>query len=99
MEPRIGVRRNPQNPHRKQKIFGFNAVVSTAIELTLRIELPVACRTIAGNGQEGNLYIPIKEQILQGHGKTSKIDLADVHPVKYWLATASLVSSTIWLHN
>lgn len=76
-EARIGVRRNPQNPNRKQKIFGFNAVVSTAIELTLGIELPVACITIAGNGQEGNQYIPIKEQILQGHGKTSKIDLAD----------------------
>jgi hypothetical protein len=71
------VRRNPQNPNRKQKIFGFNAVVGTAVELTLGIELPVACITIAGNGQEGNQYIPIKEQILEHHGKTSKIDLAD----------------------
>lgn len=52
-------------------------MVSIAIELTLGIELPVACLTIAGNGQEGNQYIPIKEQILQHHGKTSKIDLAD----------------------
>lgn len=77
MEARIGVRRNPQNPNRKQKIFGFNAVISTAIELTLGIELPVACITIAGNSQEGNQYIPIKEQTLEHHGNTSKIDLAD----------------------
>jgi len=76
-EARIGVRRNPQNPNRKQKIFGFNAVIGTAIELSLGIELPVACITIAGNAEEGNQYIPVKEQILEHHGKTAKIDLAD----------------------
>lgn len=77
MDARIGVRRDPQNPNRKQKIFGFDAVIDTSIELTLGIELPVACVTIAGNAQEGNQYIPNKQQILQYHGKTSKIDLAD----------------------
>jgi hypothetical protein len=77
MEARIGVRRNPQNPDRKEKIFGFNAVIGTAVELTLGIELPVACITIAGNAQEGNQYIPIKEQIFKYHGKHSKIDVAD----------------------
>ena len=77
MDARIGVRRDPQNPNRKQKIFGFDAVIDTSIELTLGIELPVACVTIAGNAQEGNQFIPNKQQILQYHGKTSKIDLAD----------------------
>jgi len=48
----IGVRRNPQNPNRKQKIFGFNTIIETSIELTLGIELPVACTTIAGNASE-----------------------------------------------
>jgi hypothetical protein len=38
-DARIGVRRNPQNPNRKQKIFGFNAVIDTSIELDLGIEL------------------------------------------------------------
>jgi hypothetical protein len=77
MDARIGVRRDPQNPNRKQKIFGFNAVIDTSIELTLGIELPVGCTTIAGNAQEGNQYIPIKTQVLNYHRKTSKIDLAD----------------------
>jgi len=77
MEARIGVRRNPQNPNRKQKIFGFNAVIDTSIELTLGIELPVACTTIAGNAEEGKHYIINRKQILEHHGKTSKIDLAD----------------------
>ena len=76
-DARIGVRRNPQNPNRKQKIFGFNAVIGTSIELSLGIELPVACLTIAGNAQEGNQFIPVKEQILQHHERSSKIDLAD----------------------
>jgi hypothetical protein len=77
MEARIGVRRNPQNPDRKEKIFGFNAIIGTAIELTLGIELPVACITIAGNAEEGNQYIPIKQQIFGYHGKYSNIDIAD----------------------
>jgi len=77
MEARIGVRRDPQNPNRKQKIFGFNAVIDTSVEMDLGLELPVACSTLAGNAHEGKHYILNREQILQYHGKTSKIDLAD----------------------
>jgi hypothetical protein len=76
-DARIGVRRNPQNPNRKQKIFGFNAVIDTSIELDLGLELPVACTTIAGNAEEGKHFITNREQILANHRKTSKIDLAD----------------------
>ena len=77
MEARIGVRRDPQNPNRKQKIFGFNAVIDTSIEMDLGLELPVACSTLAGNAHEGKHYIINRKQILQYHEKTSKIDLAD----------------------
>jgi hypothetical protein len=77
MEARIGVRRNPQNPNRKEKIFGFNAVIDTSVELLLGIELPVACTTIAGNAEEGKHYIINRKQTLTYHGKTSKIDLGD----------------------
>jgi hypothetical protein len=76
-DARIGVRRDPQNPDRKQKIFGFNAVIDTSIELLLGLELPVACSTIAGNAEEGKCFITNREQILKHHSKTSKIDLAD----------------------
>ena len=77
MDARIGVRRNPQDPNRKQKIFGFNAIIDTSIELTLGIELPVGCSTIAGNAEEGKYYITNRKQILEYHGKASKIDLGD----------------------
>jgi len=76
-EARIGVRRNPRNPNKKEKIFGFDVIIDTSIELTLGIELPVACSTIAGNAEEGRHYITNREQIIEYHGTTSKIDLGD----------------------
>ena len=36
---RIDVRRDPQNPNKKQKIFGYNLVLTTSVELHLKIEL------------------------------------------------------------
>ena len=77
MDARIGVRRNPKNPDRTEKIFGFNAIIDTSIELDLGIELPVAVTTIAGNGEEGRHLITDKNQILHHHGKVSNINLAD----------------------
>jgi hypothetical protein len=71
------VRRKPQNPDRKEKIFGFNAIIDTSIELDLGIELPVACTVIAGNGEEGRHFITNKIQIMNHHGRSSKIHLAD----------------------
>jgi len=76
-DARVGVRRNPQNPKHKQKIFGFNAVIDTSIELDLGLELPVVCTTIAGKAEEGRHFITNREKVLAHHGKTSNIDLAD----------------------
>jgi len=76
-DARIGVRRNPKNPDRIEKIFGFNAIIDTSIESDLGLELPVACTLIAGNGEEGRHFITNKNQILDHHGRVSKIHLAD----------------------
>ena len=38
-EARIGVRRNPKNPEKVEKIFGYDAIITTAIELSLGLEL------------------------------------------------------------
>ncbi len=76
-DARIGVRRDPQNPDKKQKIFGYNAVLSTSVELHLKIELPVAVSTIPGNAEEGSLIIANKEQIHAHHNCQTKIDIAD----------------------
>jgi len=75
-DARIGVRRNPKNPDKIEKIFGYNAIITTDIELSLGLELPVGCLTISGNAEEGNQFIPVKEQVSRHHPNT-KIDLAD----------------------
>ena len=74
---RIGVRRNPQNPSKKEKIFGYNLVLSTSVEVHLKIELPVAVTNIAGNADEGSQIIQNKEQVHNHHQAGIKIDIAD----------------------
>jgi len=93
-EARIGVRRNPKNPDKLEKIFGYNTVFTTSIELSLGLECPVGSLTISGNAEEGNQFIPVKEQISRHHPNT-KIDLADakydeLHNYEYARTTGSI---------
>lgn len=77
-DARIGVRRNPQNPDKKQKIFGYNLVLTTSVEILLKIELPVAVTNIAGNAEEGSQIITNKKQIENHHSEAQvNADLAD----------------------
>jgi len=76
-DARIGVRRDPQNPNKIQKIFGYNLVLSTSVELHLQIELPVAVTNIAGNAEEGSQIIINDDQIDAHHRCRVKIDIAD----------------------
>ena len=76
-DARIGVRRNPKNPDKIEKIFGYNLVLSTSVEIHLNIELPVAVTNISGNAEEGSQFIKNKEQIHNHHQCQVKIDIAD----------------------
>ena len=94
MEAHIGVRRNPKNPDKVEKIFGYNAAMTTSIELSLGLELPFGCLNISGNAEEGNQFIPLREQISRHHPNT-KVDLADakydeLHNYEYVRATGSI---------
>jgi hypothetical protein len=85
-DARIGVRRMPSNPDKTEKVFGYNAVITTPIEPELGIELPVGCITIAGNanrswdawvlGSQGEI-IPQQEHIRCFHCANAKIHLLD----------------------
>jgi hypothetical protein len=77
VDARIGVRRDPQNSDKKQKIFGYNLVLTTSVELQLNIELPVAVSNISGNAEEGNQIIANREQIASHHKCRAIIDIAD----------------------
>jgi hypothetical protein len=76
-DARIGVRKDPQNSNRKQKIFGYNLVLATSVELHLKIELPVAVTNIAGNAEEGSQIIVNDDQIDAHHRCRINIDIAD----------------------
>ena len=79
-DARIGVRRDPKNPDKLQKIFGYNLVLSTSVEVHLKIELPVAVTNISGNADEGSQIITNNDQISKHHCATAnqvKIDIAD----------------------
>jgi len=76
-DARIGVRRDTKNPDKKEKIFGYNAVFSTSVELHLGIELPVAVNNIAGNAEEADLLIKNSDQIYNHHQCDVKIVIAD----------------------
>jgi len=74
---RIGVRRKPSDSDKIEKIFGYNAIITTTIEPQWGLELPVACVTIAGNAEEGNQFIPLQEQIRHFHDVRPRIHLLD----------------------
>jgi hypothetical protein len=76
-DARIGVRRKPSNPDKTEKIFGYNAVIATAIAPQVDLEIPVACITIAGNAEEGNQFIPLQKQIDRFHDAEPRIQLLD----------------------
>jgi hypothetical protein len=76
-DARIGIRREPQNPDKIQKIFGYNLVLTTSVELQLKIELPVAVTNISGNAEEGSQIITNKQQISSHHRCEVIIDIAD----------------------
>ena len=76
-DAKIGVRRDPKDPNRKQKIFGYNLVLSTSVEVHLKIELPVAVTNIAGNAEEGSQIINNDEQIYSHHKCQPILDIAD----------------------
>ena len=76
-DARIGVRRHPLYSDKKEKIFGYNAIISTSVEPHLGIELPVAVSNIAGNAEEGKYLVINREQIREHHGCKTAVDLAD----------------------
>jgi hypothetical protein len=62
-DARIGVRRHPLYQDKKEKVFEYNAIISTSVEPQLGIELPVAVSNIAGNAEEGDYLIPFCTQV------------------------------------
>jgi hypothetical protein len=76
-DAKVGVRRDLKNPNKKERVFGYNVIFSTSVELHLGIELPVAVNNIAGNAEEADFLIANSDQIYNHHDCEAKIVIAD----------------------
>ena len=78
LDAKVGYRRSKYNPNKKEKVFGYQVIISTSIEPETGLEIPVACITQPGSAHDGNYFIHLKEQIKWSHPyfKTS-IDIGD----------------------
>jgi hypothetical protein len=78
LEAKVGYRRSKLNPDKKEGIFGFQVIISTAIEPELGLELPVSCITKPGCVKDGNCFIDLKNQFKWKHPTLETyIDIGD----------------------
>jgi len=75
LEAKIGYRRSNHNPNKKVKIFGYEAMITTNIELKIGLELPVGCVTTSADELDGSYLIPEREKLMQKH--LPYFDIAD----------------------
>jgi hypothetical protein len=67
LDAKVGYRRSKHNPNKKEKVFGYQVIISTSIELETGLEIPIACITRPGCAHDGNYFIHLKEQIKWQH--------------------------------
>ena len=78
LDAKIGYRRSKHNPNKKEKVFGFVTTITTSVELETKLELPVAVVTENASHHDGNLFIPLREQIKKYHPELkTHIDIGD----------------------
>lgn len=67
LDAKIGYRRSKYNPNKKERVFGYQVIISTSIEPETGLELPIACITKPGSAHDGNYFIHLREQIKWQH--------------------------------
>jgi hypothetical protein len=78
LDAKVGYRRSKYNPDKKEKVFGYQIVISTSIEPDTGLEIPVACITKPGSAHDGNYFIHLKEQLKWLHPYfNTYIDIGD----------------------
>ena len=78
LDAKIGHRRSKYNPNKKEKVFGFQAVITTSVEPELGIELPLACISTPGSDSDGSHFVSCRFQIKFNHPTlTTYIDIGD----------------------
>jgi len=67
LEAKIGYRRSNHNPNKKVKIFGYEAMITTNIEIEIGLELPVGCVSSPADKLDGSFLISEREKLMQKH--------------------------------
>ena len=65
LEAKIGYRRSKHNPNKKVKAFGYQAMITTNIELEIGLELPVGCKTTSADKLDGSYLILEREKLIK----------------------------------
>jgi len=77
LEAKIGYRRSNHNPNKKVKIFSYQAMITTNIELEIGLELPVKCVSSSADELDGSYLIAEREKLIQKHGFLPYFDIGD----------------------
>jgi len=77
LEAKIGYRRSSSNPDKKVKVFGYQAMITTNIELEIGLELPVGCITSSADKLDGSFFIPERRKFIRKHSLLPYLDRAD----------------------
>jgi len=77
LEAKIGCKRSNHNPHKKVKAFGYQAMITTNIELEIGLELPVGCMTTSADKLDISYLIPEREKLIKEHGFLPYFDIGD----------------------
>jgi len=77
LEAKTGYRRSNHNPNKKVKVFGYQAMITTNVELEIGLELPVGCITSPADKLDGSYLIPEREKFIKEHRFLPYFDIGD----------------------
>jgi len=65
LEAKIGYKRSNHNPHKKVKVFSYQAMITTNIQVEIGLELPIGCITTSADKLDGPYLIPEREKLME----------------------------------
>jgi len=77
LEAKTGYRRSNHNPNKKVKVFGYQAMITTNVELEIGLELPMGCITSPADKLDGSYLIPEREKLIKEHRFLPYFDIGD----------------------
>jgi len=77
LEAKIGHKRANYNPNKKVKVFGYQAMITTNIELEIGLELPVGCVSSSADELDGSYLIAEREKLIKEHKILPYFDIGD----------------------